>query len=106
MPAHLLTCHQRHRKANNAVKGWDHKINRHLGRPQSRIMDVVKRLKSEAEKCNQLYMTMELNFAGNKGRRIRSWMTRLREATNVRRNKSNYEIIKGNAVRLEIRLRT
>jgi hypothetical protein len=63
-PVVLWSCYHRRHRSNNAVEGWNDKVNSYFERPQSNIKKVLGCLQKEAENCNHLYMRMILNLEG------------------------------------------
>lgn len=70
IPVQLWTCYKRRHRTNNAVEGWNNKINVCIGKPHPKIQDVIACLKSEAENTNIMYMRMELHLEGKKRKKL------------------------------------
>jgi hypothetical protein len=62
----LWSCYHRRHRTNNAVEGWNNKVNSYFERPHQNIKKVLGCLQKEAENCNHLYMIMILNLEGKK----------------------------------------
>jgi hypothetical protein len=65
IPVVLWSCyHTRHRN-NNAVEGWNNKVNS-FEKPNLNIKKVLGCLQKEEDNCNPLYMRMTLHLEGEK----------------------------------------
>lgn len=79
---------QRHR-SNNAVEGWNHRLNVLLNKPHPNVYDLVAHLKQEANFCDHLLDRQYLNL---EGKRRKSTYRLLDER--IDRILSEYEITK------------
>lgn len=69
IPIEMWNCHQARHRTTNAVEGWNNRLNNLVGRPHPKLKEVVKVLKTEAEKTNCAFLKAELNMEGKKRRR-------------------------------------
>lgn len=66
IPVAFWNCHNKRHRTNNAVEGWNRKINSYVERPHPRIKNLVECLKKEGENCDHLFKRMELSLEGRK----------------------------------------
>lgn len=66
IPISLWNSYRHRHRTNNAVEGWNHKINSSVGRPNPKVKDLLTKLKLETEKTEISILRTELNLAGVK----------------------------------------
>lgn len=66
VPVSLWSCYRRRHRTTNAVEGWHNKINNFLGKPNPKIKDVIKCMKTEAENSACALMRTELSMEGKR----------------------------------------
>lgn len=69
LPREIWNCYKRRHRTNNAVEGWNYRLNNNAGRPHPHIRDLILILKEEAQKADGKIRQLELNLEGTKRRK-------------------------------------
>lgn len=65
----MWNCYEQRHRTNNAVEGWNHRLNSILKKPHPTLFALIKCLKTEAEYSNFLYDKINLNIEGKRRKR-------------------------------------
>lgn len=69
LPLTAWNCSGRRHRTNNAVEGWNYRLNSVVGKPHPRIQSLIKFLMQEAEKSDLVIARIDLNLEGVKRRK-------------------------------------
>lgn len=66
IPKDMWNCYGERHRTNNAVEGWNHRLNKMTNKSHPNIYALIKTLKDDAEYQGFVFDRMELNLEGNK----------------------------------------
>jgi hypothetical protein len=70
VPIEMWNIHQHRHRTNNAVEGWNSKLNSIVGKQQPNVFLLVQKLKEEAVLVSWQMKSKELGLAGQKRKRL------------------------------------